>query len=95
MYDFLEEYYFAGVDAYTARRCSSHPGVEISSSDGMFDIDCYICEGESFDAMQAWEYDPSNTQREHCFLPDAYMVTHSVMPWTCRDFPISENDIPF
>jgi hypothetical protein len=30
-----------------ARRCPRHPGVKISSDDGMFDGDCYVCEGES------------------------------------------------
>jgi len=91
--EFMEEYYFSGVDA--ARRCHYHPGVKISSDDGMFDGFCHICEGESFDAMEMWEYDPSNAQREHCFLPDTHMVTHSVMPWTCMSFPIPEDDIPF
>lgn len=36
-----------GAEFGDPRRCPRHPGVKTSSDDGMFDADCYVCEGES------------------------------------------------
>lgn len=35
-----------------ARRCPRHPGIKVSSDDGLFDSDCPACEGESDEAYE-------------------------------------------
>jgi len=44
-----------GAEYGDARRCPRHPGVKTSSDDGMFDGDCYKCEGESQEEEDAYQ----------------------------------------
>lgn len=44
-----------GAEYGDARRCPRHPGVKTSSDDGMFDCDCYKCEGEAEEEEEAYQ----------------------------------------
>lgn len=57
-------------DGGDPRRCPKHPHVKTSSDDGMFDCDCYVCEGESEEAYQ-----------RHT----AYIELHANLPVACGD----------
>lgn len=50
-----EMMYELGAEMGDARRCPRHPHVATSSPDGMFDCDCYECEGEAEAEYQAME----------------------------------------
>lgn len=73
-----------------ARRCPHHPEVKTSSDDGMFDCDCYKCEGEMDDASNRWDYDPENPRRPYCGTGE---VVVGLPRWGSVCVP--EDNIPF
>jgi len=73
-------------------RCPRHPGVQISSDDGMFDGLCHQCEGEMQEEADRWDCDPANPKRRYCGYPTNSFFTWPNFGWRFSCVP---DELPF